>query len=173
MKWLIVAVTVLALATPLAALEIEGAYVSLVSPNPMEIEPDNFYTFTFHVQNDSQDFEWLTNIHITFPDNFTLVAASMGFVEIDVGRPSFDMIVSGQTAQWNDNDGGYGEIYDTEGTEVFIDAHVPACYDCGEIYWELWGDIYGGEPHYVDGLIDLCPSPVEAATWSSVKALYR
>jgi hypothetical protein len=173
MKVLMVAITILALTFAAGAREIDGAYVSLTSPAPLDIVPATVMTFIFWVQNDSGDAEWLSNIHITFPDGFNLVEGSMGFAEIATGRPSFDMTVSGQTAQWDDNDGGYGEIYSTEGTEVWVDAFVPGCYECGELYWELWGDVWGAEPHYVDGVIDLCPSPVEESTWGSIKALYR
>ncbi len=170
MKSLLVILAILAIAIPATAREIEGAYVQLVSPT--SVDPGGSYTFMFWVQNDSDDAEWLVDIHITFPGDFDMDEASMGFTEIATGRPSFDMTCVDNVAAWEDNDGGYGEIYSLEGTDLWIDGTVggPGRYI---LYWEIWGDGYGDEPHYVDGEIELGVTAVEEATWSSIKAMYR
>jgi len=170
MKNLLVIAAILIIAIPAAAREIDGAYVSLVSPT--EVAPGGSYTFMFWVQNDSSDAEWIANVHITFPADFVLDAASMGFTELAPGRPSFDMYVVDNVACWDDNDGGYGEIYSTEGTNLWIDGTVgPA--GRYTIFWEIWGDEWGSEPHYVSGEIDLSVSAVDEASWSSIKAMFR
>jgi hypothetical protein len=173
MKHLLTVLCVLALALPaLAGRSLEGSYVELVSPtDPM---PNTTYTFTFYVWNNSLDVEWVADVWLTFPDGYVLNAATMAY---DNPNPTpslfvWDMMVAGQTAQWNDGDGGYGELYDQVGTNIYIDVTTPAVVT-GEINWELFGDIYGGEPHYVDGSILLGFTPVEESTWSGIKAMYR
>lgn len=173
MKHLLIAVCILAFAIPaMAGRSLEGSYVELVSPtDPM---PDTTYTFTFYVWNNSFDTEWVSDVWLTFPDGYVLDAMSMAY---DNPNPTpslfvWDMLVDGQTAQWNDGDEGYGELYDQVGTNIYIDVTTPDEIT-GEIYWELFGDIYGAEPHYVDGSIMLGFTPVEESTWSSIKAMYR
>ena len=172
MRNLLIVVLVLALAAFASAREIEGASVELLSPGA--ISPGETYLFEFWVQNDSQDAEWLTDVLITFPDLWTVNTASMGYDEIAAGRPSWDMIVpEGPTAMWLDNDGGYGEVYSTEGTRVFVEATVAGQLYGIPIYWCLKGDIWGDPPHEVCGCIDLQISGVEQESWTNIKAMFR
>ncbi len=171
MKQLLIVVCVLAFAIPaMAGRSIEGSYVELVSPlDPM---PNTTYTFTFYVWNNSFDTEWVSDTWLTFPDGYVLNAATMAYDDPNPGLFVWTMMVDGQTAQWNDGDEGYGELYDQVGTNVYIDVTTPTEIT-GDIHWELFGDIYGADPHYVDGSIMLGFTPVEESTWSSIKSLYR
>ncbi|MCD4689915.1 hypothetical protein K8S17_00475 [bacterium] len=171
MKQLLIVVCILALAVPaLAGRSIEGSYVELVSPtDPM---PNTTYTFTFYVWNNSFDTEWITDVFLAFPDGYVLDAMSMAYDDPNPGLFVWDMVVEGQIAKWLDGDGGYGELYDQVGTNIYIDVTTPDVV-AGEIYWELFGDIYGDEPHYVDGSILMGFTPVEEATWTGIKAMYR
>jgi len=174
MRTMIVLFAIAVLAMPaFAGREIEGAQVTLMSP--MGMSPGQVYTFEFWVQNASSDAEWITNVQISFPDGFTLYPETMGFDEIAAGRPSWDMYVPiiDHTAFWVDNDAGYGEIYSTEGTRVFIDCLTPDTFYTDCIFWQLEGDEYGAEPHSVCGCIDFIVTPVAEVTWGSIKALYR
>ncbi len=174
MRTLLVLFAIAILAIPAwAGREIENAEVTLVAPTSMA--PNTIYTFEFWVQNASSDAEWITNVEISFPDGFTLYPETMGFDEIVAGRPSWDMYVPpiDHTAIWEDNDGGYGEIYSLEGTMVRIDCLTPDTFYTDCIYWHLQGDLYGAEPHEVCGCIDFVVTPVEHVTWGSIKALYR
>jgi hypothetical protein len=174
MKTLLIVASVLALALPAFAQEIEGAFVDLVDPAATELLPGEVMTMEFIVQNDSQDAEWITDVHIAFPDGFVLYPATMGYDEIVAGRPSWTMFVPpvDHTAIWEDNNGGYGEVWSTESTLVRIDVLV-ADVLWGCIYWHLWGDEWGADPHDVCGCIDIGFSPVRDASWSSIKALYQ
>ena len=174
MRALIVLLAIAVLAMPaFAGREIEGANVTLVSPVSMTVSTT--YLFEFWVQNDSSDAEWITDVEISFPDGFVLYEATMGFTEIAAGRPSWDMYIPpiDHTAVWEDNDAGYGEIYSTEGTLVWIECTTPDVFYTDCIYWSLTGDEYGAEPHSVCGCIDFVITPVEEVTWGSIKALYR
>jgi len=172
MRGLILSLLVLALAVPAAAFEIDGATVTLISPT--SVAPGGTYTMLFTVQNASSDAEWIVDIHISFPGG-VLDQSSMGHELIATGRPSFAMTVDPTVpkAMWDDNDGGYGEIYSTEACDVWVDWTAPAVFPGTQIFWELWGDVYGAEPHYVNGYIDLAVTAVDQATWSSIKAMYR
>ena len=174
MRTLIVLLAIVVLSLPAwAGREIEGATVTLISPTAMTV--NHVYTFEFFVQNASSDAEWITDVQISFPDGFTLYEATMGFTEIATGRPSWDMYIPSvnHTAIWEDNDGGYGEIYSTEGTLVWIDCTTPDMFYTDCIYWQLKGDEYGADPHVVCGCIDFIITAVEEITWGSIKALYR
>jgi hypothetical protein len=174
MKKLLIAIAILAIAAPAMAREIEGAFVDLVDPAANELIPGATMTLKFIVQNDSSDAEWLTDVHIAFPDGFVLHESTMAYDMIVAGRPSWDQYVPpvDHTAIWEDNNGGWGEVYSTEFTHVYIDVTIPdQLYGC--IYWSLWGDEYGDEPHWVCGCIDVGFSPVEDATWGAIKAMYR
>ena len=156
-----------------AGREIEGAEVTLVSP--ISMGAGQVYTFEFWVQNESSDAEWITDVQISFPDGFTLYPETMGFAELATGRPSWDMYIPpvDHTAIWEDNDAGYGEIYSTEGTLVWIDCLTPTEFYTDCIYWTLIGDEYGAEPHTVCGCISFVITAVEDATWGAIKAMYR
>ena len=153
--------------------EIDGASVTLISPT--SIGASEIYTFEFWVQNESSDAEWITDVEISFPDGFTLYPETMGFAEIATGRPSWDMYVPpvDHTAIWEDNDTGYGEIYSTEGTLIWIDCMTPDQFYTDCIYWTIDGDEYGDPPHSVCGCIDFVITAVESVTWGAIKALYR
>jgi len=175
MRALIVLFAILVLSLPaFAGREIEGATVTLVAPTSMTVSTT--YLFEFWVQNASSDAEWITDVQIAFPDGFTLFPETMGFDMIpSTTRPSWDTYVPvvDHTAIWEDNNGGYGEIYSTEGTRVFIECTTPDVFYTDCIYWTIYGDEYGAEPHSVCGCIDFVITPVEEITWGSIKALYR
>ena len=166
MRSLLIVVLVLAVAVSASARSLEGSFVELVSP--ASVSPGATYTFVFDVWNNSVDTEWIMNVLITFPE------ASMAFDEISAGRPSFDMYVpDGPTAIWADNDGGYGEIWDGEVCRLYVEATVATQLYGIPVFWCLQGDIWGDPPHEVCDCIDLQTTPVEDATWSAIKSLYR
>ncbi len=169
---LLVVSLVIALAVPALALEIDGATVTLVSP--ASVTPGVTQTMLFTVQNASSDAEWIASVEIHFPGG-VLHQETMGHQMITATRPNFAMAAypTVPTAVWADGNGGYGEIYSTEACDVWVDWTAPSPIEPATITWELWGDIWGGEPHYVTGVIDLVVTPVELSTWSSIKALYR
>jgi hypothetical protein len=174
MSRLLVVLLVLVLATPVMAREIDGATVTLVSPT--SVTPGVTQTMLFTVQNASSDAEWIAQVEIHFPGG-VLHQETMGYQVLVASplRPNFTMTVypTVPTAVWADGNGGYGEIYSTESCDVWVDWTAPTPIEPPVITWELWGDVWGAEPHYVTGTIDLVVTPVEMSTWSAIKALYR
>ncbi len=179
MKKLFLTVAVLALfATPaLADRSIEGSYVELIEPQGL-LCACSTYEFVFYVWNNSMDVEWIAEIIITFPDCWEIVAGSDWYTPDPgaAGPFNFMFIGGGNVAHWADADGGWGEIYGGEGGHFGVTVHIcPDMVGDVPIYWGLQGDIYGNEPHYVDGEIWVIVSdttPVEDSTWSKVKGLY-
>ncbi len=156
-----------------ASANLDGCLVMMTSPT--EVLPGGTYTFSFWVQNESQDGEGIATIQISFPDGYTIFEGTMACDEIVVGRPSFDMYIPpiDHTAIWEDNNGGTGEILPTEGTTVYIDATVADVSYGTPIFWCVQGDGTGDEVHEVCGCIQVAINPVEELSWTSIKALYR
>ena len=174
MRNLLIAVLVLSVAVSAGARSLEGSYVELLVPPEGIIVPGETNTFEFGVYNASTDAEWVTDVLITFPDQWVIDESSMSYVEVAAGRPSWDMMVpDGPTAMWLDNDGGYGELYGGEYTTISVDVMVATQLYGLPIYWCIKGDIYGEPPHEVCDCIYLQATPVEEASWASIKAMYR
>jgi len=172
MRNLLIVVLVLALAAAAGARSLEGSYVELLAPGAVAL--GETYTFEFGVYNGSQDAEWVTDVLITFPDGYVINEGSMSYVELATGRPSWDMYVpDGPTAIWEDNDGGYGEIYGDEYCYISVEATVAGTDWQIPIYWCINGDIWGDPPHEVCGCIDLQITAVEEDTWTGIKALFK
>jgi hypothetical protein len=157
-----------------AAADMTGAYVSLVAPT--EVVPGHTYTFIFWVWNGSADGELLSNVQVSFPDGYTLFPETMGYDFIQPGRPDWDMTVPpiDHTALWTDGNGGSGEVWASEGTQIYIDVTVADVLYGIPLFWCVEGDsIDAAEPHEYCGCIDMTTSPVEASSWASIKTLYR
>jgi hypothetical protein len=174
-RTIVVTAVLLAVLAGASAAEIDGAFVNIISPTA--VVPGQTYMFRFWVQNASSDNEAIASVKISFPDGYTLHEPTMYCVPLvaDPLRPSWDMSIPpiDHTGIWVDNNGGTGELYANEGTEVGIEVQVASqLYDI-PIYWCLDGDGSGEGPHRICGCIDLATSPVADASWSSIKALYR
>jgi len=174
MKRLLFACVLLLVAAPAGA-EVEGASVTLLSPSV--VVPGQTYTFQFLVQNASSDGEAIADVAVSFPDGFTLFPATMAYTPLvpDPLRPDWTQYVPpvDHTGRWDDANGGSGELFSAEGTDVRIDVTVATELYGTPIFWCLWGDGTGAEPHQICGCIDLDVSPVEGASWTTIKAMYR
>jgi hypothetical protein len=173
-KFALAAVIVLTLAG-VASASIGGASVNILSPTA--VVPGQTYMFRLWVQNASTDGEAIANVQVSFPDGYTLHEPSMYYIPISVSplRPSWTKSIPpvDHTGQWIDNNGGTGELYATEGTEIGIEVQVAQQLYGIPIYWCLDGDGTGQGPHRVCGCIELSPSSVENTSWSVIKAIYR
>lgn len=174
MRTVILVLAVVLAAVPAFA-EIDGATVTLLTPSV--VVPGQTYTFNFMVQNASSDGEAIADVAVSFPDGFTLFASSMTYTPITSSplRPNWTMYIPpvDHTGRWDDANGGIGELYSTEGTDISIDCTVALLLYGTPIFWCLTGDGAGSAPHQVCGCIDFDVSAVEAASWSSIKAMYR
>jgi len=176
MKKLFLAFSVLALiAAPSVAREIAGATVT-VSPTNI---PLGVSELEFFVQNASSDAEWIGHIGIVLPDCMTIVAGTDHYTDPDgswYALPTFS-IQAPNIGFWDGwTTSGYGFIGSTDNGYFYfsVDNACP-CNTTQLIHWELQGDGWGSDPHFVEGDLEVfieCVTAVETSTFSAVKALY-
>lgn len=127
---------------------------------------------------DSGRGECLSDVQVKFNHPIILYPETIGYSEIEAGRPSWDAYVeegvyTGGRACWDDSNGAPGEVCPGESTAVWIGATVEATEQRPQswpidVHWELYGD-QGG---HVDGW-HVIWTPVEETSWGYIKALYR
>jgi len=101
--------------------------------------------------------------------------------QLEPGRPSWDMqgTLPGSEVSWCDANGGSGEVWPGESALIYFNVYVSETCPYGDyaIYYYIMGDGSGAPPHESSGetgrVIIQDPSPVEAASWGSIKALFR
>ena len=177
-KLLTLLVLTVLLATPaLADRDISGSYVTV---DPVEAET-GIVELCFYAWNNSSTFEWITDVTITLPTCMTILADPPATATPEEGfNFNAEPIFTGygtNVGNWHgEDDYGYGFLFGLMGgyfcMTVQIDCECDIIYN---IHWELQGDGYGDEPHFVEGDLDftvLCSTPTEDGTWSDVKALY-
>ena len=174
MKRLLLALALVALFTApaLADRSMAGGYCNLIGPTTAN--PGDLVTFEFYVWNGSTDTEWTADVIFTFPECFEVTG---GYY--DDGGAGWSFVFNGigtNVGAFNDGDGGYGEIYGSEGGTFYVEVLLGTDCECGPvtIHWFQQGDIWGSDPHFVEGDLPftICGTPTEDATWSSVKSLY-
>ena len=150
------------------AQSLTGSYVAPLAPSDLCV--NTTYQFMFDVWNASTDAEWVDIVEVTFPPGFAILG-NAGYSDPSW---SFGFTTIGQTAQWYDSDGGWGEIYGQDGGQFWCDANTgPLSGNTFE--WHLSGDDWGVPPHDVYGtfIIPVGSTATEPATWGGVKALYN
>ncbi len=161
------------IATPaLADRSMAGSYVVT---DPISVTAGTTVPVMIEFYNGSVDVEWMTYGFVQLPSNLTFVSVD-GYDNPCSGSP-FDITISGGLLEVTDPDGGWGNLYDMCSLYVFTTVEVPADAECGwlAISWGMQGDIYGDEPHYVEGTTDfevVCTTGTENSDWSTLKALY-
>ncbi|MDP8220207.1 MAG: C25 family cysteine peptidase [Candidatus Stygibacter frigidus] len=117
--------------------------------------PGQTITWNLEVYNNSSDAEWLTDVIIDFPAGVSVISAT------NFAGPSGNLIYNGNTGngvgvEWNDTDGGWGEIQGNETATATITVSIDA-NQAGDINlnWTLIGDDYGSAPHQTSGTISL------------------
>lgn len=147
---------------------------STVTTDPVAVNTGTQPAVTIYIYNASVDVEWIASGWVTLPSTLTFLSVD-GY--LNPSGNALDFAIAGNTLSFSDPDGGWGQIYDGDTCEVYVTIDVPADADCGvqAITWGLQGDIYGDEPHYVEGATDfevVCTTAAQATDWSAVKALY-
>lgn len=176
MKRMLIAIALVALAVSpaLADRDMTGGTCEIVAPETAN--PGDTVTFEFLVCNNSPDYEWTAAVYFTFPTCMTVIGGSYDPTSAGGGTLTFDFTYNTNTAFFDDGDAGYGEIYDGDCGTFYVDVEIGAECECGPvlIHWEQIGDVYGAEPHFVEGDVSftLCETPTDDATWSAVKSLY-
>lgn len=123
---------------------------------------DNFYTLTQYdmeliVFNPSDDSEWIKDINLTFPFNIGLLSAS-NFTGGSGGDLVFDGSSGyGITANWHGEDGsGWGVLKGGETATASISLFaMQSMSENMELNYEIFGDVYGNDPHLVSGMLEL------------------
>jgi len=160
-------------APAMADRDLSGSTCEVLSPS--FLVPGAVNVIEFLVVNNSPDTEWIADVIFTFPECFEIVG---GWYDGSMSNPaaSFNFSFAGTVASFMDGDGGYGEIYGLGDTCLFYVEVIPTCA-CGDylIHWFLMGDIYGAEPHSVEGDVTIAVCDDVAAqdsSWTSLKSLY-
>ena len=178
MKKVLLSLALIALfATPVLADggSIAGSYVELVGP------PEGVIGETVVVEmlayNASVDAEWIADFIITWPGCVDVLDGWYVYEGTNTGFIlDFEAVES--QARFTDGDGGYGELYGDEFVTLFVELTLTEdCVPTTQIInYHLYGDIWGDEPHEVEGTFEW---PVtggvanDNSTWTTVKAMYR
>lgn len=157
------------LAVPSSA-ELDGTSVELVAP-VMPITPGEAYVFVFEVSRDDNSDEYLKQIDITFPFGLVPVTHTLGYDEIEDGRPEFNSWPYLQKASWWEEHPESGGIHSGETTRVWATVQTLDIIPdeaIGSIEWSVRGN-WGGE---AEGECQVA-TPVDASSWGAIKALFR
>ena len=115
------------------------------------------YDMQLAVFNASDDSEWIKDIDIHFPFNVGLLSAN-NFT----GGSGGDLIFNGATgygltANWHGEDGsGWGVLKGGETATAHISFFaMGSMTEDMELYFEIFGDVYGNDPHIITGSLEL------------------
>jgi hypothetical protein len=125
---------------------------STLTPSPGNYTPGTTETFTLTLYNASTDTEWISEVTLDF-DLGVNVVSSTNFV----GGSDGDLVTNNATGDgallvWSDPDGGWGQVHGGESVscQVTLDISPNVMGDL-EIPFSIQGDIYGSDPHYIEG----------------------
>jgi hypothetical protein len=110
------------------------------------------YQFELTVYNSSMDNEWIKEIQIDFPNGITLIDATNFTGNAD------DLIFEGElgngaTATWHGEDiNGWGVLQGGNTATAIINVAIDeSLTNHFSFSYEIYGDVYGGEPHIMAG----------------------
>ena len=169
---LVLALVAIAAAPALADRSMVGGTCTVLSP--AFLVPETVNVIEFAVLNGSTDTEWTSWVDFTFHDCFEITGGWFDATGIS-GPGNFGFSWTGQVATFMDADGGYGEMYGGD-TVLFYVEVIPHC-ECGDylVHWFQQGDIWGADPHFVEGDVTVTVCDVTAtqdSSWTSLKSLY-
>ena len=145
--------------------DISGSYIQCSAENFI---PGETSTWTFTVYNASSDNEWLRSVSIDFPEG-VIVNSSTNFS----GGSGGDLVSNGMTGNgveisWNDNDGGWGNIYPDEYATAEVNVSVSPVFDTDIVLnYQIAGDEYGSAPHQIEGTVSIALAG-EPISWISL-----
>ncbi len=138
---------------------IDGSYLEAVQTT---YTPGETTTWDLVLYNGSTNAEWLTDVYIVFPTGVTVTGA----INFNLATPDTTryLLYDGTTGDgvelwWGDPDAGYGEIYGDEFAYATVDVSIdPGFSGPIDLFYEIYGDEWGGEPHIVFGTYTLNPN---------------
>lgn len=131
--------------------------------------PGSTVNWVFSATNASTDNEWLENIYITFPAGVTVNSAT-NFVGGTGGEMLPDLTSGdGITIHWfGEDSNGWGVIYPNETGVATVNVSISAGMSGPlNLTYTIVGDIYGAEPHTLEGSITI-PQGVPPIAWFNV-----
>ncbi len=124
--------------------------------------------WVFSVYNASPDYEWLRSVRISFPAG-VVVNSATGFVGGTGGAMVPDQVSgNGIAILWTGNDGGWGVV--RGGETAVTTVNVTILGDLAgslNMDYQIDGDVYGGQPHSLNGTIVMEPASVSLG-WVSI-----
>ncbi|MDP2172552.1 MAG: C25 family cysteine peptidase [Candidatus Cloacimonadaceae bacterium] len=141
---------------------------STFSLNANDYTPGTTLNWTFTVYNASTDTEWLKDIYLSFPLG-VIVNSATNFIGGSGGvmtpNPSSG---NGITINWHgETASGWGVIYGAETATATVNVTIPSGFAGAlTLAYQLNGDIYGAEPHILNGVIVL-PQSIPPVEWFS------
>jgi hypothetical protein len=121
------------------------------------------------VHNASTDDEWLKDVFIDFPTGVTVNSATH-FVGGTNGNLTYDNTTgNGAYVNWHGEDAsGWGVIKGNETATATISVTISSSFTSQiNLSYQINGDVYGSEPHVVNGTMTIYPT-LEPLGWISV-----
>ncbi len=136
--------------------DITGSTLTL---DALDYIPGSTLNWTFTVTNASPDNEWLKDVYITFPTGVTVNSAT-NFVGGSGGDMTPDLTSgNGIAIHWNGIDANnWGVVRSNESAVATVNITISGAYS-GDLTlpYQINGDVYGAEPHVLNGNIILTP----------------
>lgn len=134
---------------------------SAVTSDKNSYLPGGSSDFALSLYNGSPDNEWLDTLVIIFPQGVTLNYATH-FTGGTLGPLVFNGVTgNGVTSNWNDQNGSGGNILPGETAQGLINLSFDESLDDTlAIVYRIYGDNYGGNPHYVQDTLWLAPENI-------------
>jgi hypothetical protein len=113
-------------------------------------------TWDLSVTNGSDDAEWIKQIMIDFPAGMTINSAT-DFYDGNDTLFSNGVTGDGVIITWfNETESGWGVITGGETATATIEADIAEDFTGNlELEYQLTGDIYGSEPHYINDVLTI------------------
>jgi len=123
--------------------------------------PGESADFSLSLFNGSPDNEWLDTLVVFFPQGVTVNYATH-FAGGTLGPLVFNGITgNGVTVNWNDQNGSGGNILPGETAHGLVNLSFDETLDDTlALVYRIFGDNYGGNPHFVEGTIWLAPENI-------------
>ena len=125
---------------------------STFTPSPGSYNPGATETFTLTLYNNSSDSEWISEVTLDFDTGVNVISStnltggSAGDLETNSATGDGARLV------WSDPNGGWGEVYGGESATCLVTLEfVGGLMGNLEIPFSIQGDIYGSDPHYIEG----------------------
>lgn len=128
--------------------------------------PGSNATWIFTVTNNSQDYEWIRDIDITFPETVTVNSVT-SFSGGEYPLTASPQSGTGISINWHFSDANdYGGIYPNQTATATINVTISASTSGTlSLPWTISGDEYGADPHSVSGTLVFSqngePEPVD------------